>query len=93
MMAAARISRRLGFLREKDIEGLNRLITQAGLPVDLPPLNDAQKENLLELIKHDKKVRDDKIRFVLLRKIGRAFISDKVDPDLIREVLFGVQPT
>jgi 3-dehydroquinate synthase len=93
MMAAARISHRLGLLREKDVEGLSRLITQVGMPVDLPPLNDTQKENLLELIKHDKKVRDDKVRFVLLRNIGRAFISDKVEPDLLREVLFGAQPT
>ena len=92
MMAAARLSRRLGLLHERDVEGINRLILQAGMPVDLPPLNDAQKENLLEIIKHDKKVRDDKVRFVLLRGIGRAFVSDRVEPDLVREVLLGVQP-
>jgi 3-dehydroquinate synthase len=92
MMAAVKISRRLGFLQEKDTEGLEKLILQAGLPVDLPPMDDTQKEKLLELIKHDKKVRDGKIRFILLRNIGEAFISDRVSPDLIREVLFGYQP-
>jgi 3-dehydroquinate synthase len=93
MMAAARISRHLRFLRSKDIELLDSLIVQAGLPVDLPPLNDAQKEKFLELIKHDKKVQNSKIRFVLLRGIGKAIISDRVDLDLIREVLFASKPT
>jgi 3-dehydroquinate synthase len=92
VMAAAKISRRLGFLHEIDIEHLDRLIVQAGLPVDLPPLDGVKKEKLLELIKHDKKVRDGKIRFILLRAIGDAFITDKVDSNLIREVLFGPQP-
>ena len=92
MMAAARISQHLRFLHSKDIALLNGLIIQAGLPVDLPPLNDAQKENLLELIKHDKKVRNGKIRFVLLKNIGEAFITDKVDIDLVREVLFASKP-
>jgi 3-dehydroquinate synthase len=58
----------------------------------LPPLNDTQKEKLLDLIKHDKKVRNGKIRFVLLKSIGEAFISDRVDVDLIREVLFASKP-
>ncbi len=92
MMAAARISQHLGFLHRKDIELIDRLIVQAGLPVDLPPLNDAQREKLLDLIKHDKKVQNGKIRFVLLRSIGEAFITDKVDIDLVREVLFASKP-
>jgi 3-dehydroquinate synthase len=88
MMAAAKVSQRLGLLHNRAIEVMDKLIVQAGLPVDLPPLNDAQRENFLEFIRHDKKVRDGKIRFVLLGRIGKAFISDRVDLDLIREVLF-----
>jgi 3-dehydroquinate synthase len=47
------------------------------------------RETVMEAMRHDKKVRGDKIRFVLLRSIGNAFISDGVDPALIREVLGG----
>jgi 3-dehydroquinate synthase len=58
----------------------------------VPEFNREEKEKLLEAIRHDKKVLDGKIRFVLLKGIGSAFISDKVEPDIIGEVLFGWKP-
>jgi 3-dehydroquinate synthase len=36
---------------------------------------------------HDKKVRDGKIRFVLARGIGRAFVTDEVPTEEVRAVL------
>ncbi|OGO00180.1 MAG: 3-dehydroquinate synthase [Chloroflexi bacterium RBG_13_51_52] len=92
MIAAAKISRRLGMLHEDEAIKLEAVIGQAGLPVKLPELNRDEKEKLLDLIKHDKKVRDDKIMFVLLKSLGNAFVSDKVDIGLIGEVLFGWRP-
>jgi 3-dehydroquinate synthase len=93
MVAAAKISQHFSGLHDEEVASLTELIRAAGLPVDLPELDDTAKEKLLELIKHDKKVRDDKIRFVLLKTIGNAFISDKIDTGRIGEVLFGWQPT
>jgi 3-dehydroquinate synthase len=89
MIAAAKISERLGFLREADLNQLELLIQEAGLPVRMPDFNREEKEKLLEAIKHDKKVREGKVRFVLLKSIGSAFINDKVESGLIGEVLFG----
>ncbi|OGO19416.1 MAG: 3-dehydroquinate synthase [Chloroflexi bacterium RBG_16_50_11] len=89
MMAAARISERLGFIRNEEVNQLELLIHEAGLPVKVPELSREEREKLLETIKHDKKVLDNKIRFVLLKSIGSAIISDKVDTGLIGEVLFG----
>ena len=89
MMAAAKISLRLGTFSEDGAKQLEALLLEAGLPVKLPDLTRAQQEKLLELIKHDKKVLDGKIRFVLLKAIGDAYITNKVGPDLIGEVLFG----
>jgi 3-dehydroquinate synthase len=86
MMAAARISRRMGLLEESEVERLERLIMAAGLPVTMPELD---REVVMQAMRHDKKVRDDKIRFVLLKSVGNAFISDEVDPALVREVLGG----
>ncbi|MBN1161959.1 MAG: 3-dehydroquinate synthase [Dehalococcoidales bacterium] len=91
MVAAARISRRLDMLNEEDAVKLEAVIGQAGLPVKLPELNRDEKEKLLDLIGHDKKVRDDKIFFVLLKSLGNAVVSDKVNAGLIGEVLFGWQ--
>jgi 3-dehydroquinate synthase len=86
MMAAARISSRMGILEESEVVRLEVVIRQAGLPVVMPELD---KEKVMEAMQHDKKVRDDRIRFVLLKSIGNAFISDEVDPALVREVLVG----
>jgi 3-dehydroquinate synthase len=92
MIAAARISNRLGFLRDEEATKLELLIGKAGLPMKLPELGQDEKEKLLEFIKHDKKVQDDKIRFVLLKSIGNAFVSDKVESSTVAEVLFGWRP-
>jgi 3-dehydroquinate synthase len=84
MMAAARISSRMGLLEASEVARLERLIVAAGLPVEMPELD---REAIMQAMQHDKKVRGDKIRFVLLKSIGNAFISDEVDPKLVREVL------
>ncbi len=84
MVAAARISRRMGML---DKEGLNRLtgiIVRAGLPVAVP---DISVTEIMEAMRHDKKVSRDKIRFVLLESLGHAVVRDEVNPALVKEVL------
>ncbi len=86
MMAAAKISARMGLLDEGEVVRLEKLILAAGLPAKMPDLD---KEAVMEAMRHDKKVRGDKIRFVLLKSIGNAFISDGVDLTLAREVLVG----
>lgn len=35
----------------------------------------------------DKKVQDGRLRFILARGIGHAFVTDDVDPAQLREVL------
>ena len=84
MTAAARISSRMGILDESDVLRLTGVIEKAGLPTKIPDLN---REDIIAAMKHDKKVRQDKLRFVLLKSIGNAFITDKVSPSLVEEVL------
>ena len=86
MLAAARISNRMGILDEGDLVRLKNIIEQANLPAELPGLKVAE---IIQAIKHDKKVLRDKVRFVLLRSIGEAFITDEVSPSLVEEVLVG----
>ncbi len=40
---------------------------------------------LLELMSHDKKIRGGKLRFSLLRKLGKAVHDVEVDPELVRK--------
>ncbi len=86
MVAAARLSHRLGLLDGDEVKRLRQLITRAGLPVEVPGLG---IEKIMQAMKHDKKVREGRVEFVLLKSIGDTVIADDVSPSLIREVLAG----
>ncbi|MCX7912687.1 MAG: 3-dehydroquinate synthase, partial [Dehalococcoidales bacterium] len=86
MVAEAEIAHRLGSLRTDELERLKNLIRSYGLPVRIPELD---ADAVMNAMQHDKKVKAAKLRIVLLRTIGSAFLSDGVDPALVREVLFG----
>ena len=84
MVLAARLSRRLGFLDDASARRAIALIEKAGLPVKAPELG---LERYLELMGHDKKVEGGRIRFVLLKRIGEAFVSDQVPREALAELL------
>ncbi len=84
MVAAARIASKRGMLDGNEAERLKRLIIKAGLPVEMPDLG---VEEIMQAMQHDKKVREGKARFVLLRSIGNAVVADDVAPSLVEEVL------
>ena len=86
MLAAASISNKLGILDKEAVTRLTNVITSAGLPTGLPGL---QLESLVQAMKHDKKILQGKIRFILPRAIGNVLVTDEVNPALIEEVLAG----
>ena len=86
MVAAARISNMMGFLDGNEVIRLKNVVDKAGLPTDMPEL---KFEEITKAMKHDKKVLRGKVRFVLLRSIGEAFIAEEVSPTLVEEVLAG----
>jgi len=75
-LIAAELSRRLGWLDADTVLRIERLFVRAGLPVHGAPLGAAR---YLELMRHDKKVQDGKLRLVLLKRIGSAVVSDEAD--------------
>ncbi|MFC2059862.1 hypothetical protein ACFLTZ_02055, partial [Chloroflexota bacterium] len=86
MLAAGKISNKLGILDTKELSRLQSLIRKAGLPVELPSLN---LERTIQAVGLDKKILMGRIRFVLPKAIGNVFITDDVNPSLIEEVLTG----
>ncbi len=86
MLAAARISHEMGILGEGEVTRLKSMIGRAGLPVEIPGL---EIDRVLAAIKHDKKVQQNKARFILLKSIGDAFIIDEVSLSLVERVLRG----
>lgn len=79
-LMAAELSCRLGWISAADVVRVENLFTRAGLPVFGPAM---EVDRYLELMQHDKKVRDGKLRLVLFRQIGRAVVSDCSPPELI----------
>jgi 3-dehydroquinate synthase len=80
MCAAADLCVRLGMLADGDRRRIVRVIEAAGLPVrglTLPA------RPLIDAMAFDKKVKDGKLRFVLLDRIGNAAIRDDVPRDLV----------
>ncbi len=86
MLAAARISNRLGILDQNELTRLKGGIQRAGLPTEIPSL---KVKEIIQAMEHDKKILGGKIRFVLLKSIGDVFITDEVSPSLIEQVLVG----
>ena len=86
---AAEFSVRLGVLAPEHAARVTRHLSGAGLPVRLAEVAGGapDADRLMELIAQDKKVQHGKLTFVLLRNIGAAYISNDVDPALVRAFL------
>jgi 3-dehydroquinate synthase len=84
MLTAGKISFKLGKFNRSDLSRLKELLERAGLPVKLP---DLKTESLLQAMQHDKKTTSGKIKFILVKGIGKAVISNEVSLALVEQVL------
>ncbi|KJZ20092.1 3-dehydroquinate synthase [Loktanella sp. S4079] len=86
---AFELSARLGLCSQEDPSRVRAHLRDMGVKVDIADiageLPDAQ--GLLELMGQDKKVLDGKLRFILARGIGDAFITSDVPRDAVLTVL------
>lgn len=89
MMMAAELSHRLDAIAAVDVARVEQLLQRCGLPVVGPALS---VERYLELMQHDKKVQDGKLRLVLLQKIGQAIVSDAAPHSEIAQAITARSP-
>lgn len=82
---AARLSQRMGWINPEEMTRITTLIAKMALPTQIPAGLPGNK--MLDLMQVDKKVRHGKIRLVLLKGIGKAFLSDQYDTKLLPEIL------
>ncbi|MFB2979353.1 3-dehydroquinate synthase [Microseira sp. BLCC-F43] len=85
MVAAGQLAVHLEMWDKTDAERQDALIKKAGLPTQLPAGLDI--EAVIDTLQTDKKVKDGKVRFILPTRIGEVIVTDKVEGDLMREVL------
>ena len=72
ILMAAAMSRECGLMAAEDVVRAEKLIARAGLPTHIDGVS---PETALEYMRIDKKVQSGRIRLILLRKIGEAFIT------------------
>ncbi|GLQ46997.1 3-dehydroquinate synthase [Dyella lipolytica] len=85
MLLAARLSERLGMSAPADTTRLEQLLKAVGLPTTVPPGSDPQQ--LLALMRLDKKNTAGTLRLILWRGIGRAEIVAGVNEADVLAVL------
>jgi 3-dehydroquinate synthase len=91
MALAFRLSERLGLCPEGRAERVAGHLATVGLPARIGDIPGGKPEaaELVRLMGQDKKVRQGKLVFILVRDIGEAVISRDVAPEQVAEFLEG----
>jgi 3-dehydroquinate synthase len=85
-VAAARLSQKVLGLPSGEVERIETIFAQAGLPVKIK-LNSAQRKKLFAAMQLDKKVSGGEVTFVLAEKIGKVKFGCKVPAALTEQAL------
>jgi len=89
MALAFHLSERLGLCPKGDADRLVRHLKAVGLPsaiADIAPPRPAANA-LLTAMGHDKKVKNGKLNFILVRGLGHAFVTSDVPLEAVKDVL------
>jgi 3-dehydroquinate synthase len=84
LICALRLSRMSGYCSDADEKILESLLQSYALPVKLR--FDLCTQALMNAMQSDKKVKAGKIRFVVLKEIGDAFLSSSFDTDQVLKI-------
>ena len=84
MVLATRLSSLNGDVSEDDLARVVGLLERVGLPVKAPGLG---LDRYLDLMGYDKKVQNGKMRLVLLKEIGSAYVTSEFSSVSLNEVL------
>ncbi len=82
---AARFSALSGFMPHAQVTTIEKLLHRANLPIHPPAEMTAAQ--FLELMSRDKKVRDQVLTLVLMRGIGKAFLTSSYDREALHQML------
>jgi 3-dehydroquinate synthase len=89
MCLAFAFSARLGLVAPADAKHVKHHLAGVGLPTRLADVADGvpDTDTLMGLIAQDKKVKRGRLTFILVRRIGEAFVADDVDAAEVRAFL------
>ena len=84
MVAVSQIAVKQGLINQDVMERIEKLIKKANLPIRISLLN---KEKVYEEMFRDKKMTENKLKFVLPTEIGRVIQTTEVSKDQIFEAM------
>jgi 3-dehydroquinate synthase len=85
MVAAGHIAVAAGFWTSKENARQLALLEKTGLPTQLP--QGLNFDDILTALQADKKVQDGKIRFVMPKGLGAAFVTSDISRDAVLDAL------
>ncbi|MBV7379507.1 3-dehydroquinate synthase [Maritimibacter dapengensis] len=82
-------SARMGLMSQEAPSRFREHLAAMGMKRDLSDITGDLPDaaGLIELMMQDKKVEAGRLRFILARGIGEAFVTDDVDPALVKDIL------
>ena len=84
MCVAAKISEMSGFSNPNLTKLHQEIMELYNLPITI---SDIKEEEIIKSIKIDKKVKDGKVRWILLKKISDPFINNQIDDEVLIKAL------
>jgi len=90
MLLAARLSVEEGLCPADDLARIAAHLAEAGLPTRIGEIEGAgalTAERMLDLMYSDKKVHGGRLTLILLRGIGKAFVTRDIDPQRLLAIL------
>ena len=85
LAAAAALSVKHAGLPQSEADRIIEALARHNLPLKLP--REISIESILAAVSRDKKFQSGAVRFVLLKKLGEAFVSDKIPISEIRSAI------
>lgn len=89
MVMAAKLSEAMNWLSSAETKRIQKILQQAKLPISVP--SHLMLKKMSESILLDKKVINNVLRFVLLKKIGEAVITSDVPDDWLQKASIDFQ--
>jgi 3-dehydroquinate synthase len=87
MLMAATLSQHAGLMDAASVQRIKALLLRVGLPLDARA--EVTREAAMAAMRIDKKVKAGKLRFILMRGIGRAFVTSDYPEDALEATLAG----
>jgi len=90
IVGAGLIEEQMGFAQQGRLERIIGMLNKLAVPIAIP--DSITKDDMLELLRHDKKAVAGQPRFVLLDKIGSVHVegsrySMEVEPEMVQAVV------